>query len=71
MRRQDVETQETTISPQTFEKVRRLVYDKAGIDLRTGKEQLVSARLGKKLRQTGFHSYDEYVNHVVSDSTGE
>lgn len=59
------------LSRRTFDKVRRLVYDKAGIDLREGKEQLVSARLGKKLRETMCRTYEEYLHVVESDGTGE
>jgi chemotaxis protein methyltransferase CheR len=59
------------LSPQTFDKIRRLVYDKAGIDLKQGKEQLVSARLGKKLRETNSRSYEEYLRLVEADRTGE
>src|SRR5579883_969113 len=59
------------LSPVVFQKIRKLVYDTAGIDLREGKETLVSARLGKKLRQLGHRSYDEYLHRVTSDTTGE
>lgn len=61
----------TSLSPRTFEKIRRLVYDTAGIDLKEGKEQLVSARLGKKLRETKCRTYEEYLSGVEADRTGE
>src|SRR5208283_3902379 len=48
-----------------------LAYDTFGLDLRAGKETLVSARLGKQIRQSGCRSFDEYYQHVVADSTGE
>ena len=41
------------LSPKTFERIRRLAYDEAGIDLRSGKEQLVTSRLSKKVREAG------------------
>lgn len=59
------------LSPRTFEKICRLVYDKAGIDLKGGKEQLVSARLSKKLRETKSRTYEEYLSGVEADRTGE
>ncbi len=59
------------LRPQTFQKIRKLVYDTAGIDLRDGKETLVSARLGKKLRQLGHRTYEDYFEEVTSDRTGE
>ncbi len=54
-----------------FEKIRRLAYDTFGLDLRTGKETLVSTRLGKHMRQSGCRSFDEYYQFVVGDSTGK
>src|SRR5579884_973307 len=59
------------LSPVVFQKIRKLVYDTAGIDLREGKETLVSARLGKRLRQFGYRSYDQYIDHVTADTSGE
>jgi len=54
-----------------FAKIRRLAYDTFGLDLREGKETLVSARLGKQIRQSGCQSFDQYYRHVVEDSTGK
>lgn len=54
-----------------FAKIRQLAYDTFGLDLREGKETLVSARLGKHIRKSGCRSFDEYYRHVVDDSTGE
>jgi chemotaxis protein methyltransferase CheR len=54
-----------------FEEIRRLAYDKFGLDLRRGKEELVSARLGRKIRESHCRSFREYCRHVLEDSTGE
>jgi chemotaxis protein methyltransferase CheR len=54
-----------------FAKIRQLAYDTFGLDLREGKETLVSARLGKQIRKFGCRSFDEYYRHVVGDATGE
>jgi chemotaxis protein methyltransferase CheR len=59
------------LSDRTFEKIRKLIYEQAGIDLRQGKQTLVSARLGKKLRETGLRDYDTYLDNVIADKTGE
>lgn len=59
------------LSDRTFEKIRKLIYEKAGIDLRQGKQTLVSARLGKKLRESGLRDYDTYIDSVMADKTGE
>jgi chemotaxis protein methyltransferase CheR len=54
-----------------FEQFRRLAYDQFGLDLRPGKEQLVSARLSKKMRELNLRSYRDYYRHVTNDTTGE
>jgi chemotaxis protein methyltransferase CheR len=59
------------LQPREFEAIRRLAYDKFGLDLRKGKEELVAARLGKAMRAGGFDSFEKYYRHVVGDSSGE
>jgi len=59
------------LSKREFEQFRQLAYEKFGLDLRSGKEELVSARLGKKIRELHFRSYREYYEHVLEDQTGE
>jgi len=54
-----------------FNQIRKLAYDTFGLDLRAGKESLVSTRLGKYIQQSGCRSFDEYYRHVVGDSTGQ
>lgn len=54
-----------------FAKIRQLAYDTFGLDLHSGKETLVSARLGQHIRKSGCRSFDEYYLRVVGDSTGE
>src|ERR1017187_450313 len=54
-----------------FEAIRRLAYEKLGLDLRDGKEELVAARLGKRMREGGFGTFDEYYRHVVGDPSGQ
>ena len=53
-----------------FEKIRALAYEHFGLDLRGGKQGLVAARLGKKLRELGLKSFGEYFDLVVSDQSG-
>ncbi len=59
------------LRPSEFAEIKRLAYDKFGLDLRSGKEELVSARLGKVIRKGGFRSFAEYYRHVVGDPSGE
>jgi chemotaxis protein methyltransferase CheR len=60
-----------TLAPREFEQISQLAYERFGLDLKRGKEALVAARLGKKLRQRGFESFGQYYQHVVADATGE
>jgi len=53
-----------------FQQISRLAYETFGVDLQEGKLALVEARLGKKLRELGITSFQEYYDHVVSDPTG-
>ena len=48
----------------------RLVYEKSGITLHEGKRALITARLQKRLRETGVRSFAEYLTVVERDHTG-
>jgi chemotaxis protein methyltransferase CheR len=52
----------------TFDTFRQLIYDKSGISLGEGKEALVSARVGKRLRVLGYDNYKEYLHFLTGDS---
>jgi chemotaxis protein methyltransferase CheR len=52
----------------TFDTFRKLIYDKSGITLGEGKEALVSARVGKRLRALGYDGYKEYLQFLTGDS---
>ena len=54
-----------------FDEIRRLAYSKFGLDLRKGKEELVAARLGRKIRESRCRTFRDYCRHVLEDRTGE
>jgi chemotaxis protein methyltransferase CheR len=58
------------LNPREFEQIRKLAHQTFGLDLKSGKEELVSARLRKLVRGGGFRSFQEYYHHIVEDSTG-
>lgn len=58
------------LSDTEFQKIRDLVYQKVGITLNKQKKSLVVGRLQKILRKNGFINFDQYLNHVVNDTTG-
>ena len=49
----------------TFEKFRTLIYQRSGIALNEGKETLVAARLGKRMRLLGLSDYKVYYQYVL------
>jgi chemotaxis protein methyltransferase CheR len=59
------------ISPKDFDQFRSLAHQKFGLDLPDGKQQLVAARLAKKMRELSMTSFHAYYQHVVEDRTGE
>jgi len=59
------------LAAQEFELIRQLAYRTFGLDLKPGKEELVSARLRRLVDSGRFRSFQEYYRHVLADSTGE
>lgn len=59
------------LSPREFDQISELAFQQCGIDLRRGKQELVQARVGKKIRQGQFGSFKEYYRHVENDPTGQ
>ncbi|MCC7496802.1 MAG: protein-glutamate O-methyltransferase CheR [Bryobacterales bacterium] len=60
-----------TLSEREFEHVCALARRQFGLDLRRGKESLVSARLGKKMREANCKSFQEYFRYVSRDPSGQ
>ncbi len=56
---------ETTIRPKDFEKLRDFIYKEAGIVLADSKQQMVQARLQKRIRLLGLPGYGEYLKHAL------
>jgi chemotaxis protein methyltransferase CheR len=54
-----------------FEQLRQLAYREFGLDLKEGKQELVTARLRNLVQGGGFGTFHAYYRHVVSDSTGQ
>jgi chemotaxis protein methyltransferase CheR len=59
------------ISDKEFDAIRKLVYDKFGINLTEQKKTLVVGRLQKVLRQRDFTSFRDYYKWLTEDRTGE
>jgi len=48
-----------------------LAYQRCGLHIKEGKEQLVSSRLMKVMREAGIESFEDYYRAVVTDTTGK
>lgn len=59
------------LAPHEFDQIRGLAHRVFGLDLKPGKEELVSSRLGKLVRGGGFRTFDDYYRHIVRDTTGQ
>lgn len=49
-----------------FDRVQQLIYKRAGISLHDGKHAMVYSRLSRRLRDTGYDSFSEYLSWLES-----
>jgi chemotaxis protein methyltransferase CheR len=61
----------TPLAAGEFDQIRQLAYRAFGLDLKQGKEELVSARLRKLVRAGGHRNFQAYYRSIVEDRTGE
>jgi chemotaxis protein methyltransferase CheR len=62
----------STMDTATFDSLRTLIYDKAGIKLSDNKSALVAARVGKRMRELGIEDHHEYLDYLLKDeNSGE
>lgn len=54
-----------------FDRVQSMIYSRAGISLHDGKHAMVYSRLSRRLRETGFKSFDQYLTWLESANGGE
>ncbi|WP_229518344.1 CheR family methyltransferase [Massilia sp. PAMC28688] len=54
-----------------FERVRVLIYQRAGISLADSKQEMVYSRLARRLRATGIASFERYLNELEGGRLGE
>jgi chemotaxis protein methyltransferase CheR len=65
---ESLQDREFTFSPRDFERVRTLIYQRAGIHLHEGKQAMVYSRLSRRLRDTQHQSFDSYLQWIESTS---
>ena len=60
--------QEFSFALADFERVRKLIYQRAGISLHDGKRAMVYSRLSRRLRETGHRCFKEYLQWLEGAS---
>jgi len=60
--------QEFSFAQADFERVRTLIYQRAGISLHAGKQAMVYSRLSRRLRETGHRSFGSYLQWLETHS---
>lgn len=54
-----------------FDRVQSLIYQRAGISLHDGKHAMVYSRLARRLRDTGYQSFKDYLRWLETDDGPE
>lgn len=54
-----------------FERVRRLIYQHAGISLAPIKKDMVYSRLARRLRALGYETFEQYLQHLATNDEAE
>lgn len=67
----DTAAREFHFTDHDFERVRKLIYDHAGINLSDAKKDMVYSRLGRRLRATGLTSFRDYLALLQTDNHAE
>jgi chemotaxis protein methyltransferase CheR len=61
-------TREYDFSGRDFERVRQLIYARAGISLNESKQNMVYSRLSRRLRSLGMSSFSQYLDRLENDA---
>lgn len=54
-----------------FERVRKLIYQHAGISLSDAKTDMVYSRVGRRLRVVGYESFKDYLDYLEHQQAGD
>ncbi len=65
------EEREFDFTAQDFSRVRKLIYQHAGISLSEAKTDMVYSRIGRRLRTVGFDSFKEYLDDLEKNNNTE
>lgn len=63
-------SESASLDRRTFQDFCGFIYEKSGIRLKEGKEALVSARMGKRMRALNISNPRDYLQYVIQDESG-
>ncbi len=66
-----VTDREFDFHPRDFSRVRSLIYERAGISLHEGKQAMVYSRLSRRLRETGYTTFETYLKWLESGTASQ
>jgi len=67
----ETSAREYDFSQQDFDRVKKLIYDRAGISLSPSKKNMVYSRLSRRLRAKGFKNFREYLLYLDKGDSAE
>jgi chemotaxis protein methyltransferase CheR len=67
----DMQGREFAWTPADFARVQSLIYQRAGISLHDGKHAMVYSRLSRRLRDTGYQSFRDYLGWLETHDGAE
>ena len=62
---------EFQFSRQDFDRIRKLIYERAGISLSEAKQDMVYSRLARRLRARGLHRFSDYLALLTAGDEAE
>jgi len=65
------DVREYKFTAQDFERVKKLIYNRAGISLSSSKQNMVYSRLARRLRATGYNSFKDYLDSLERSNSSE
>ena len=66
-----LQEREFTWTNSDFDRVQSMIYKRAGISLHDGKHAMVYSRLSRRLRDTGYQSFSDYLSWLDSSDSPE
>ena len=67
----DINDPEFKLAPADFERIRELIYQRAGISLHAGKQAMVYSRLARRLRETRHNGFSAYLQWLEKGGAPE